>query len=303
MLPLFRLLPLVIATTSSFALTPHLPSPPLTSHVSESHSAIDQNIVIPNQLTHPQKQMTKSDHKPKRVLKRDNDSLVSTTLSKSKQPSSPITSKQQAITTSPKANAKIHKKPSETKKTNNPSSPIVLEKQHTQVASSKQASSQPHTNNNKDIAHLSQPQNKLSTEKKPVLGIVRINDCLLISTIYTGNWNIECMLAGSTDPDSWESSWHPTPMSKKVVPKDLWPVCTWLNGFGYEQLISTPDLDLDPRLGDISRTENVYLFRHGYDVSGGASVITRLGRYCPQYGKNVHPAKKEQSTWIDYIPL
>lgn len=155
-----------------------------------------------------------------------------------------------------------------------------------------------------NLAKLEEPAMVLEhTEKKIKRGVVRINDCLLISTIYTGNWNIECMRSGSTDPDSWEQSWHPTPISKKIIPKDLWPVCTWLNAFGYEQLISTPDIDIDPRLGEISRTDNVYLYRHGYDVSGGASLITRLGQYCPEYGRNVHPPQKKEKDWIDYIPL
>lgn len=176
------------------------------------------------------------------------------------------------------------------------------------------ASSTHHTSKEQSLTkHINSTQHqnvqltKPSITEKPVAskpqGIVRVNDCLLISTIYTGNWNIECMLTGSTDPGSWASSWRPTPLSKKVVPKDLWAVCTWLNGFGYDQLITTPSLDLDPRLGGISRSENVYLYRHGYEVSGGASIITRLGQYCPEYGKNVHPAKKKAVNWVDYIPL
>lgn len=155
-----------------------------------------------------------------------------------------------------------------------------------------------------NTARLTTPETSHIAEKQqPLQGIVRINDCLLIATIYSGNWNVECMRSGSSDPESWEPTWHPTPMTQKIVPKDVWPVCTWLNGFGYEEIINTPSLDLDPKLGPISRVDNVYLYHHGYEVSGGTTLITQLGSYCPVYGKNVHPAKQAEKSWVDYIPL
>jgi hypothetical protein len=138
----------------------------------------------------------------------------------------------------------------------------------------------------------------------PSHSIIRVNDCLLVATIYSGNWNVECIRTGSTDKESWDkSTWRVAPMTKTVVPKDVWPVCSWLNGFGYNQLISTPDLDLDRRLGEISRRRNIFMYHHGYEVSGGMTIISRLGRYCPAYGKNVHIAAKKTKDWMDYISL
>ncbi len=132
--------------------------------------------------------------------------------------------------------------------------------------------------------------------------IIRIHDCLLLATIHLGNWNVECMRTGSTDKSSWDkSTWKVATMTKNVVPKNIWPVCSWLNGFGYEQLITTPNLGLDRRLGDISRRKNIFIYYHGYEVSGGMTIISRLGRYCPDFGKNVHQVKKESPDWLEYI--
>jgi hypothetical protein len=169
------------------------------------------------------------------------------------------------------------------------------------------------TNNHHKSEHQSVPANgqtptSLTNNLVPApnmaQSIIRINDCLLVATIHIGNWNVECIRSGSTDKESWDkSSWQVTPMTKAAVPKDVWPVCTWLNGFGYEQLITTPDLGIDRRLGNISRRKNVYMYEHGYEVSGGMTLIGRLGKYCPAYGKNVHAAPKKTKSWTDYIPL
>ncbi len=138
----------------------------------------------------------------------------------------------------------------------------------------------------------------------PKASIIRVHDCLLTATIYTGNWNVECMRSGSTNEESWQNSgWQITPLARKVVPQEMWPVCTWLNGFGYDQLITTPDLNIDRRLGDVTRRKNIFVYRHGYEVSGGVTIITRLGRHCPKYGESVKKAPQQPQDWSRYLDL
>ncbi len=147
-------------------------------------------------------------------------------------------------------------------------------------------------------------QEAIKLRKVPTRSILRIHDCLLTATLYTGNWHVECMRSGSTNEKSWQkSTWQPTPLARKAVPKSLWSVCSWLNGFGYDELTSTPDLGLDPRLGNISRGKNVFLYYHGYEVSGGSTLITRLGKHCPLHGKSVKRAPKKSKDWLNYLEL
>ena len=151
--------------------------------------------------------------------------------------------------------------------------------------------------------HMTVAQTK-KLQTIPRASIVRVHDCLLTATIYTGNWNVECMRSGSTNAGAWDNSgWHITPLASKVVPHGLWAVCTWLNGFGYDELTTTPDLSIDRRLGDITRRKNVFFYHHGYEVSGGMTIITRLGRHCPMYGKSVRKAPAKPKDWSAYLDL
>lgn len=127
-----------------------------------------------------------------------------------------------------------------------------------------------------------------------------VYDCVLIAVMHTNHHDIVCMRPGGKSRTSWEhTKWEPSQQSKKTLPESVWPACSWLNNFGFDEIIKTASLGHDRSMGKITRAQTTFEYHFGHHISGGKATIIIEGKYCPGYNSEPVAPKPKDTSLLD----